>query len=290
MNESGDTFGIKEVLATSYGVFTRNFLLLFLLAFAATIPNLSIELLAPPEPPPWLTSHGHAPDVRSAAQALSPWVTLPLIAVGILLSFALSAAATTVLIADLRGTPFGPGDALTSGWHALPALLGIFIILFLLLLGFALLAGLVWAGVAIGLLGDPKTPYAAILVPIFVAPIVIVGLRLCLVVPVIVAERVGAVQSLKRSAKLTEGKLWRLFGLFAAAGLIIFAINAALFGTAAGLFGFATFFNPAAMVLRHAVMAAEVPFYWAVVAVSYYYLRVASEGGGAPAQAAAGSA
>jgi hypothetical protein len=286
-SDSGGALRIGQVLATSYSVFARNFLLLFLLAIAASIPNLVIDFLAPPQPPPWIGAV--APGVEAAPLApvepavpmLSPWLLMPLILASLALSFILSAAATYIVIADLRGTPFRLGEALASGLRALPALLGVLVLLFLMLLGFAMVVGLVWAVVVFGILGDPKSPMSAVLLPLFAVPVLIVALRLSLIVPVVVAERAGSIMSMRRSAELTKGNLWRLLGVFVISALVFFVINALVFGIAFVAFGLPAFFSPVFAVVKHAVIAAEVPFYWAVVAVIYYYLRSVAEGSAA---------
>jgi hypothetical protein len=278
MSDESGAFRIGQVLATSYGVFARYFLLFFVLAFIANAPGLVLDLVSPAQAPPWLAAPAPgATAPAGAAGAVSPWLALPLIVLGLVLSFALSAAATYIVIADLRGTRFSLGEALGGGVRALPALIGMMLLLFLLFLGFALVIGLAWAVLALAIVGDAKTPYAAVLIPVFAVPVVIVGLKLSLAVPVIVAERAGAIQSMKRSSELTDRRLWQLFGLFAVAALILFVINAALFAAVAGVLGMPAFFSPVATLARHAIIAAEIPFYWAIVAVSYYYLRLASE-------------
>ncbi len=283
-NESG-AFRIGAVLATSYDVFARNFLLFFALAFVANVPGLVLDLLAPPTPPPWLG--GAAADApataEAAASAVSPWLTLTVLIASMVLSVILSAAATYIMIADLRRTHFSLGEALFGGVRALPPMLGVTAIVFLLFLGLGLAVGLAWAVLAYGIFADPKTPYAAILIPVFVVPVVIVGLKLCLAVPVIVAERAGVIQSMKRSAELTQGRLWPLFGMFAVAALIFLVFNGTLFAAAAAVLGLPAFFSPIVTVARNAILSAEVPYYWAIIAVSYYYLRSASEGGGTTA-------
>jgi hypothetical protein len=281
MNNGGSgAFGIGQVLTTSYSIVIRHFFLFFALAFAANSPNLVLDFLAPPEAPEWISTV--APDVQAAPghpalPVIAPWIVLPLIVAGIVASFVLSAAATYLMIADLRGTAFSLAEALAGGLRALVPLLGVLVLLFLMLLGFAIVVGLVWGALALGVFQDPKSPFGAIAAVLFIVPVLIVALRLALVVPVIVVERLGPIASMKRSADLTKGSIWRILGLFVVVGLILVAINAVLFGGAAALLGVEAFFTPVAIVARHVILSAEIPFYWAIVAVLYYYLRTASE-------------
>ncbi len=281
---SSDAFRIGRVLTTGFRVCTRHYLLFFALAFVAYLPSLALDLLRPLRPPVWKGIA--APEVQAAGieptvQAATPWLVMPLFLAAMVLGFILSAAATYIMIADLRGTRFSLGEALAGGVRALLPQVGVFVILLLMLLGLAFLVGLIWAVIAIGL-GSPKTPYAALLIPVFAIPVAIVCLKVSLVVPAIVAERMGAIDSMKRSAELTQGRLWRLLGLFVAAGLIALVINGALFGFTVAALGRPALLSPMFSVAGHTVLAAEIPFYWAIIAVAYYYLRVASEGSGAP--------
>jgi len=104
-------------------------------------------------------------------------------------------------------------------------------------------------------------------------------------IPVAVIERPGAVASLRRSAELTQGNRWRIFGLIAGFLLGVFAVSLAL-GLAVGV-GIALFAGGDVVLINQMVtilmwlwtaflMAAQA----VLTAVSYYYLRVAREGVG----------
>jgi hypothetical protein len=279
-NGGSGAFGIGQVLATSYSVVARHFFLFFILALVANLPNLVIDFLVPPEAPQWINTIApevQAAPVNHALRAISPWILVPLVVTGIVLSFVLSAAATYLMIADLRGTNFSLVEALAGGLRALLPLVGVLVLLFLILLGFAIVVGLIWSILAYGVLHDPKSPFGIVVGLFFIVPVIIAALRLCLTVPIIVVERAGPIVSMKRSAELTKGSVWRILGLFVVVGLIILLINAVLFGGAAALLGLKAFFTPIAVVARHVILSAEVPFYWAVVAALYYHLRTASE-------------
>ena len=104
-------------------------------------------------------------------------------------------------------------------------------------------------------------------------------------IPVAVIERPGAMASLRRSAYLTAGNRWRVFGL-----ILCFVFAA---GAGGGLFGVATGAGLVSIggVGRIGIEQATtiVTWLWAALimagqavltAVSYYYLRVAKEGVG----------
>jgi hypothetical protein len=278
---SSGAFGIGQVLSTSYGVVVGHFFVFFVLALVAGIPDLVIEILSPQKPPDWIGAVApgvEAAPITPALRALSPWIVVPLVLAGIALKFILSAAATYLMIADLRSTAFRLGEALAAGLRALLPLLGIMLVLMLMFLGFAIVVGFIWAALTYGIVQDPKSPLGALVIPLFVVPVVIVALRLSLIVPVLVAERAGPVTSMRRSADLTKGSIWRILGLFVVVGLILLAINAVLVGGAIAVVGMkALFLSPIAIVAQHAIASAEVPFYWAVVAALYYHLRTQSE-------------
>jgi hypothetical protein len=104
-------------------------------------------------------------------------------------------------------------------------------------------------------------------------------------VPVAVIERPGAVASLRRSAELTKGVRWRIFGLFLGFLLVVLGggllILAAIFvgiGLSADLGAVAVDWISiiAGWILSAAFMATQA----VLIAVSYYHLRVAKEGVG----------
>ena len=104
-------------------------------------------------------------------------------------------------------------------------------------------------------------------------------------IPVAVIERPGAIASLQRSAELTRGRRWQVFGLIICfflaliGALLLFAVlllavlflvpgaNQTLLDQASAL---ATWLLSALFMAVQAVLTA----------VSYYYLRVAKEGVG----------
>jgi hypothetical protein len=105
-----------------------------------------------------------------------------------------------------------------------------------------------------------------------VVPGVIVYVMLFVAQPACVVERLGADASLSRSAALTKGNRWRIFGLC----LIVFVLRAAVGGVA----GLLLRDTPWAVLIGvdTLVNAVLLAFYGLVCAVVYYQLRVLREG------------
>jgi hypothetical protein len=104
-------------------------------------------------------------------------------------------------------------------------------------------------------------------------------------IPVAVIERPGAVASLRRSAELTKGVRWRIFGLFAAflfavvgGGLLIVAAIFVGVELSAGLD--AVLLDWISIVTGWVLSAVIMATQAVLIAVSYYHLRVAKEGVG----------
>ncbi len=101
-------------------------------------------------------------------------------------------------------------------------------------------------------------------------------------IPVAVAERLGAVASLRRSTELTKGHRWRIFGLMLAFLVAAAAVGVVLVlavGVPAGLLSadevlIDRISTVAASVWLALLLAAQA----VLTAVGYYYLRVAKEG------------
>jgi hypothetical protein len=104
-------------------------------------------------------------------------------------------------------------------------------------------------------------------------------------IPVAVIERPGAIASLQRSAELTRGYRWQVFGLIICfflaliAALLLFAVLLfALFFLVAD--ANQTLLDQASAVATWLLSALFMAVQAVLTAVSYYYLRVAKEGVG----------
>lgn len=111
-----------------------------------------------------------------------------------------------------------------------------------------------------------------------VAPGIVIATVLWVVVPVAVIERPGVIASLRRSAQLTKGYRWQVFGTL----LIIVVITVCpgfIAGFVAGFAGPGVSNALFTFVLVYWLLAGvTIAFMAVLVAVSYYRLRVAKEG------------
>ncbi len=177
-------------------------------------------------------------------------MALPIAALAFLLQLLMVAALTYGSVQSLRGTPAGIGDCLRYGLARILPILGVAIVM--------------WFALLIGLL-------------LLVLPFFFILTLFYFAVPVSVVERPGVIPSLSRSAGLTRGYRWRVFGLVLLMILISMVI-AFLFGFGAGFLG-AVSGSPVAGGVLQAMTNAIVSLFPAVVAaVGYHDLRVAKEG------------
>jgi hypothetical protein len=110
---------------------------------------------------------------------------------------------------------------------------------------------------------------------LLIIPGIILGTIWYVIIPVTVVERPGIFAAFGRSAELTRGNRWRVFGISLVVGVIVWVIN-----MLAGLTSLVTAGNASAVLLVGWIVAAvNLVIGSVVVAVVYYYLRIAREGG-----------
>lgn len=133
-----------------------------------------------------------------------------------LIAFACAMISQTALIqmtvADLNGQPVSVRPALVRGVRAILPLLGL-TILYTVACGFASV--------------------------LLIVPGVMLALAWCVSIPTYVIENRGIFASFSRSAALTKGSRWRLFGLFLILLIIFYVVEIAAFGLFGGFGGFA---------------------------------------------------
>jgi hypothetical protein len=157
------------------------------------------------------------------------------------------------LVADVREgkTNFTAGELLSSGWHAVPRLIG-----------YGILFGI---AVGIGLL--------LLIVPgLFLLTIWAVG------VPAIVVERAGVIEAFGRSHQLVKGHGWTVFGAIVVAFLILWGL-----GFAAIVIGAAIGDAAGAIILAIIVNILAAPFAALISSVLFFELRGLESGSAAPA-------
>ena len=114
----------------------------------------------------------------------------------------------------------------------------------------------------------------ALLFPIAMVLGIILLLRWSMTTPVVINEDVGGGRALPRSAALTKGSKWRLFGIFLVL-LVLFYV-----GMATLMFGGALVSGSliVGQVIANLISLVMYPFAAALLAVVYYDLRIRNEG------------
>src|SRR5262249_18470877 len=107
----------------------------------------------------------------------------------------------------------------------------------------------------------------------FVIPAFIVITMVFVAIPACVVERLGPLKSIGRSAQLTKGHRWKIFGLLFAT-LIAAVIAGGVLGVSAIAIGGLT----GGIVVRYLWDTVWSAFYAVLVVVTYHDLRVAKEG------------
>jgi hypothetical protein len=229
----GAPFRVGDVLSKAFSVFGSKLGSFLLLAFVPMIPLLALILLGLSGPQQLV-----AQPTQTAALA---WLS------GIM-TFALSivAQAMTLYAAfqQMAGRPFNIGQSLGVGFGRLVPVVCV-----------ALLSAL-FTGVAFILLFVPG---------------LIVICMLYVAVPVCVIEKPGIFASLDRSAKLTKGSRWQIFGLIALVFIVGIIVQLGL----KGVFGI---FGIWGELLNFGFQVIATSFGAVLVAVVYHELRMTKEG------------
>ncbi len=248
-------FDLGRVVNRAIAVIGRNALSFFLISVLANIPYIVMIGVAG-------TIEGGALGLFRQGIAAAGTIALLLFgAIGWLVgAFVLQAALTYATVTDLNGRRATFGDSLMTGLRE-----------FLPLLGLALLSGL---GIIAGYL-------------LLIVPGVMLAVAWAVIVPVRVVEREPVMDCFGRSAALTKGHRWSVFGLLIIYIFASFAISFAsgLVVGAGGEIGGAT--NTVASLAAQAVGRVVTSVILSVgTASTYYELRFIKEGIG-PQQLAA---
>ena len=233
LRTSGAPFRVGDALSKTFSVFGGKLGSFLLLALVPLIPVLVLNLMTP----------GVQPLVGPAAQraaTLTGVSTLLTIILGIV------AQAMTLYAAfqQMAGRPFSIAQSLGVGFARLVPVFCVAIL------------GALFTGVAMILL---------------VVPGIIVLCMLYVAVPVCVIEKPGIFASLDRSAKLTKGSRWQIFGLLALAS-IVSGVAQIILNVFLGLF---TIWGK---LLNFGWLVIATSFGAVLVAVVYHDLRMSKEG------------
>jgi len=176
--------------------------------------------------------------------------------VGVILEFLGQAVILYGAFQAMRGRPVVIGDAVRRGFARFLSIVGVSI--------------LVSLGVFVGLI-------------LFIIPGIILALRWSVALPACVVENLGPIAAMRRSADLTKGHRWQIFGLFVliiVVAIIAFAVIGALVGM--GLLAAPETLGRLVLLgIVTVIITAIVTAYFNVVAAMIYHdLRVAKEGVG----------
>jgi hypothetical protein len=222
-------------------------------------------------------------------------VLVPLLLLSLALSVVLSAALTGMLSAVFGRGVLGRTTGLGAAWRAgrIGAVLITTALLFLLEIGPP--AAVVVAVLVLALL---HVPALAFLVGAFggigvIVFDVLLWTRLSLTLPAVVLERISPWAAIKRSWQLSRGSFWRLFGILALTGIVVFVaaevliipfneIGRVVGGGSANIFGSAATTSVTALVIGAigAILAATItrPISSGVNVLLYFDLRMRREG------------
>ena len=232
-------FQVGQVVSKSLSIWLRNILFFLAIGMLAHLPSLLYQLAFPVVPDPQ--------NPMSGVKA-----TVPAALIDGVLAQLMTAIVTYAVVQQLRGQPVRFGAALAGG-------LGRF---------FPVLLTSLCAGVLIGLASLA-----------FVIPGIILMMVFWVAVPACVSEKLAVGASLSRSAALTKGYRWQVFGIVLLLG-VLSLVAAFILGGAVG-FGLGVAHVALASIgvvaefIANAVVGSLAA---ACAAVGYYYLRVVKEG------------
>jgi hypothetical protein len=252
-----ESFGMGRVVARTFEVFGKNFISFCSLAVLIIVPQMILEWS-------WV-ARNFVPGAPGMSFVL--WSSVARLGVifvaSLILSSVLQAALVHGTIATLNGKPAKFIECLLTGLESLPKVVRIgFLEGVFILLGFVL----------------------------FVVPGLIALVMLCVSVPSAIVEKKPVLDSLSRSAELTSGHRWAIFGL-----LVVFILACFVLGLAIRpLVGLSIFPAPhspfplnSAFWIASTIVKIVTTSIAAVLAASIYYeLRTIKEGIG-PEQLAA---
>ena len=226
---------VGHIFSSAWTIFSANFPTFFVIGLVVALPNLLLFMTVPTEQ----TTFGPTPTGAIGWRLVVGWV------LAMVLNLMSQAIILYIAFQYLRGQPAPVGDAVQKGLARFLPILG--------------LVALFALGVWVGLL-------------LLVIPGIMLMIRWSVSVPACVVEGTGPVASLGRSAALTKGHRWKIFGIFLLIW-IVSVIVASLLGLIASQLG--TVANMFANFFWTACWAA---YFNSVLVMVYHDLRVAKEG------------
>lgn len=229
-----DEFMVGDVISKAFTTLFRNILPFTTLGVLIYAPFFIILLFA------------QEPTTLTDADSLTTYFyTLGLsFAFFIVALFVMYGAISFGTIRDLQGEPATFGEIISKGFSRFFPVLGVAIVsTIVIIMGFMLL----------------------------IIPGIIIAMIIYVAVPVVIIERAGVFESLTRSADLTSGYRWKIFGIY----LLVFLINMGL-GIVQSIFAFGGVVVVSVVTIL--TSALSMAFGAVVVAVAYQELRRVKEG------------
>jgi len=202
---------------------------------------------------------------------------LAIITVGSLALFLLQSVAAAILcygtIRDLRGGPAGLWESLRGGLPAIFRVVGITLLLSLLIVLATFVAAIPGGVVVAAGMRTAGTILLGLAITIAFAMILT---RYWIAIPVAVVEAAGVIASLKRSAAMTKGQRWRVFGLI----LVLYGLNFGVAWLTDSVTNTADLSVPGWPAVIVGLVVASFFLAWRSIAaaVAYHDLRIAREG------------
>jgi hypothetical protein len=250
---SGDReFRIGPIFGHAWSVYSSNFLKFTLVSIVIALPSL-------------LTGGD-----QSAAGGVRSFIA---VIVGVVFYLVGQAVILYGAFQALRGREVLMGEATRRGLARFWPIIGISV---LVMLAFVL------GGVVVGLAAAALAPVGIILGLVFVVLIFMFMVRWSMAVPACVVEGLGPIASLRRSAELTKGNRWKIFGMFALISIVVLLVSVIVLTVikplaGAGLGEILGGFVVASIIglIASAIYSA---YFNIVQALIYHDLRVAKEG------------
>jgi hypothetical protein len=240
--ETGSGFSIGNVIERSFGIFGRNLVPFLILSAICAFPYLLMD---------WnqaqlsLAKPGDPTAILGAAKGLGKSVLISGI-LGLLVATVGRAALIAAVFQSMRGQPINILDSIRHGLAR-----------FFPIIGMSILMGL---GIGAGMI-------------LLIVPGIMFYMMWYVALPACVVERLGPAASLGRSAGLTKGSRWKIFGLVVLVAIVGSIINM----TANAVFLLAhnkIVFTAGEYALQTVIFAIQ-----SIIAlVLYHDLRVAKEG------------
>lgn len=174
-----------------------------------------------------------APDFEEVFGSPAQAAALPLVLLvqSLVVSPLIAAAVVHVVGRRRLGRPTGVGDALRTAAGRLHVLVGVRLLLGLLVVAAAIVAGVVLALLGAGLGAVIGGVAALVVVPVGLAAVLaFVGVLVlfAVVTPAVVLERAGPVAAMGRSARLVRRRFWPTVGRVLLVGLLVWIVSALL--------------------------------------------------------------